>query len=100
MSEQNPQAEPSKKSLTERQAYNLLTDTVAGPNLRWRDNLFQAKVILLCLALGVAIGPWTMTDRLMGAMLGGFVGLLVGLFGSGITLMIYRAIGHARGRHD
>jgi hypothetical protein len=31
---------------------------------------------------------------------GGFIGLLVGLFGSGIFIMVFRAIGHARGKHD
>jgi hypothetical protein len=36
----------------------------------------------------------------MGALLGGFIGLLVGLFGSGIVLMILRAVKHARGQHD
>jgi uncharacterized membrane protein YeaQ/YmgE (transglycosylase-associated protein family) len=100
MSEEKPSPETHPHPLTGRQAYNLMTDTAAGPNLRWRDNLFQAMVILMCLVIGAAVGPWMMADRLLGALVGGFVGLLAGLFGSGIVLMIYRAIRHARGRHD
>lgn len=93
-------AESPTHPLTTRQTYNLIADTIAGPNLRLRDNLFQGLAILLCLVLGAAIGFWLMTDGLMGAFFGGFLGLLVGLFGSGIALMIYRAIKHARGQHD
>jgi hypothetical protein len=33
-------------------------------------------------------------------MAGGFTGLVVGFFASGIFLMIYRAVKHIRGQHD
>jgi hypothetical protein len=89
-----------KQPLTGRQAYNLVTDTVGGPNVRLNDNLYQGLAILVCLVLGSGIGFLATTDHMMGALLGGLIGLLVGLFGSGIFLMIYRAVMHARGKHD
>ncbi|MFN3165650.1 MAG: hypothetical protein ACE37H_01155 [Phycisphaeraceae bacterium] len=88
----------TKQALTGKQAYNVVTDTVAGPNLRLRDNLFQGLAILVCLVLGVGLGY--LVDGMDWAILGGFIGLLAGLFGSGIFLMIYRGVQHSRGRHD
>ncbi len=100
MSEQKPPDEAPDQPVTGRQAYNLVTDTVGGPNVRLKDNLYQGLAILVCLLMGAGIGCLAVTERLMGALLGGFLGLLVGLFGSGIFLMIYRAARHARGKHD
>jgi hypothetical protein len=100
MSEQKPPEETPKKPTTGRQAYNVVTDTLGGPNVRLKDNLFQGIAILVCLLLGAAIGFLVMTDGLGGFLLGGIIGLLVGLFGSGIFLMIYRAVKHARGQHN
>lgn len=85
----------------EQQEYNLITDLVAGPNLRKSDNVFQLKAIGLCIPLGAAIGYFVSKfDRPTGIIAGAFFGLLAGLFGSGTYLMIYRAIRHARGKHD
>ena len=100
MSEHERPDEIPRKNMSGKEAYNVVSDTVVGPNLRLKDNLFQGLVILICLALGTGIGFMAMTDGPTGAVLGGVVGLLVGLFGSGIFLMIYRAIKHARGKHD
>ena len=100
MSEQKPPDETPKQPMTGRQAYNLVTDTVGGLNMRLKDNLYQGLSILVCLLLGAGIGFLAMTDGLMGALLGGFIGLLAGLFGSGLFLMIYRAVKHTRGKHD
>jgi hypothetical protein len=100
MSESKQPDETPKQPLTGRQAYNLITDTVAGPNVRWRDNLFQGLAILICLALGALVGALVVAERVTGALLGGFLGLVAGLFVSGICLMIYRAVRHARGQHD
>ena len=100
MSEQKPPVETPKQPLTERQAYNLVTDTIGGPNLRLKDNLYQGLAMLVCLLLGAGIGFLAMTDGLIGALVGGFIGLLVGVFASGFFLMIYRAVKHARGQHD
>jgi hypothetical protein len=84
--------------MTARQAYNIVSDTVGGFNVRLKDNLLQAAAMFFCLVVG--IGVLSVSDRATGAVAGGFIGLLVGLFGSGIFLMIFRAIQHARGRHD
>jgi len=100
MNEQKPSDDAPQERMTNREAYNLVTDTVAGPNLRLSDNLFQGVAILVCLLLGAGIGFLVMTDGLTGALLGGFIGLLTGLFGSGIFLMVYRAVKHIRGKHE
>jgi hypothetical protein len=100
MSEEKPPEETPKPPLTGRQTFNMVSDTVAGPNMRLKDNLYQGLAILVCLPLGAGIGALAMVNAMTGALVGGFIGLLVGLFGSGIFLMIYRAVQHARGRHD
>jgi len=83
-----------------RQLYNIITDTVTGPNIRRKDNLYQAIAIFICLVVGAVIGFFVAVDRPFGAMVGGFAGLLFGLFASGIFLMFFRAIRHLRDRHD
>ena len=104
MSDQQPPEEKPDRPMTGRQAYDLVTDTVAGPNLRLKDNLYQGLAMLICLALGAIIGLFWNGGPLYGpgfcAVVGGFAGLLVGLFGSGIYLMIYRAVKHSGGEHD
>jgi len=89
-----------EQPMTNRQTFNVVTDTVIGPNIRLKDNLFQGLAVLVCLVLGAGIGAIVVTDRVPGALVGGFIGILVGLFGSGIFLMIFRAVCHARGKHD
>jgi hypothetical protein len=89
-----------QEKLTEKQVYNVVSDTVTGANVRWKDNLFQAIAILVCLLLGAGIGASAISDRILGAVAGGFCGLLIGLFGSGLFLMIYRVVQHGRGNHD
>jgi hypothetical protein len=91
---------PSAESQRANQNYNLVSDTVTGVNVRLRDNVVQALAILVCLLLGAAIGALVAGEIVPGVLLGGFVGMLVGLFSSGIFLMIYRAVLHLRGRHD
>src|SRR5688500_6276834 len=71
--------------LSGQQTYNLVTDTVAGPNVRLSDNLLQAAAIGICLLLGAAIGAAVMaftdaggvtpTHLLVGAIFGGFAGM-------------------------
>jgi ABC-type uncharacterized transport system permease subunit len=88
-------------------AYNVVTDTVTGLNVRKSDNKFQAIFILLAMIVfaGVGIGivatkpvweiPWY-----GGAIMGGFAGMVIGFFASGISLMIYRAARHIKGKHE
>lgn len=94
------QKTPTTPPTPGRDAYNIVTDTVVGPNIRKKDNLFQALAIVVCLLLGALTGYLIAKDAITGLIVGGFVGLLVGLFGSGIFLGIFRAIRHAQGRHD
>ncbi|XZE56217.1 hypothetical protein SH139x_002313 [Planctomycetaceae bacterium SH139] len=88
-------------------AYNVVTDTVTGVNVRWSDNKFQAIFIFAAVLLVAAIGailallyprwdlPWY-----GGALVGSFGGLVIGVLTSGIFLMIYRAARHLMGKHD
>jgi hypothetical protein len=87
-------------ALTGRQTYNIVSDTVTGVNVRLKDNVIQALAIVACLVLGSLIGAVVSDVRVAGAVVGGFLGLLVGWIGSGVVLMVYRAVMHIRGRHD
>lgn len=98
--------EPSNRNqestdrMTGRQTYNVVSDTVTGANVRLKDNVVQAVAIFACLVLGAIIGAVVVQERLPGALVGGFIGLVLGLLGSGFFLMVYRAVMHLRGRHD
>jgi hypothetical protein len=82
-----------------RDVYNIVSDIATGVNVRKKDNLYQLAAIGVGLLLGIAIGFFCTRDHATGAVLGGFIGLLAGLFGSGIFLMIYRFIRHIQGHH-
>ena len=90
----------------ERAAYNIVSDTVVGVNVRGKDNLFQALFILgsviVLAGAGAIVAGLSDTDVPWwgGAIAGAFVGLVAGLFLSGIGLMIYRAVRHLKGKHD
>ncbi len=99
--------EESKTLSPNQVAYNVITDTVTGVNARWSDNRFQAIFVLISILIASLIGamlvainsqwklPWY-----AGALFGSFAGLLIGVFGSGVYLMFYRAIRHIKGKHD
>jgi hypothetical protein len=114
MADENPyesspvDAEPPESEHVDagRAAYNVVSDTVTGVNIRKRDNLFQALFILGSVFLGAVVGaalaavygtdlPW-----IGGALIGAFAGLVLGFFASGIFLMVYRAVRHLGGKHD
>ncbi|MBL8891881.1 MAG: hypothetical protein JNL67_18035 [Planctomycetaceae bacterium] len=98
---------PPKKNDPGVAAYNIVSDTIVGPNLRWRDNLFQALFIFVSILVFALVGailaffnprwnlPW-----FGGVIFGAFAGLLFGTFASGIFLMIYRGLRHLKGKHD
>ena len=102
--------DPHPAATSGRDAYNIVSDTFVGVNVRKSDNLFQLKVILVCvLILGplgaIAAAVFSPPEgRLIGSVGGGLgmacVAVVLGLFGSGIYLMIYRAIRHVKGKHD
>ena len=100
MSEPERGSEDQGRPLSDRETYNVITDTVSGVNVRLKDNVIQGITILVCLLLGAGIGALVFEERLLAAWAGAFVGLLVGLFASGTFLMIYRAARHMRGKHD
>lgn len=92
---------------SDRAAYNIVSDTVVGLNIRKSDNVFQAKFIgISVLALATisaalaALNPEWDLPWYGGALAGSFAGLIVGLFASGIFLMIYRAVRHVKGDHE
>ena len=105
MTSQHPPTEPSSEvppppSRTGEQTYKIVSDTVIGVNVRGRDNLLQALVIVTCLVLGAGLGLLVASDRKLGAMIGAALGMVAGLLGSGGFLMVYRLVRHARGQHD
>lgn len=91
-----------KKPITGQEQYNLVTDLVTGPNLRWRDNLIQGVIVLIFALAGLVIGPMFFHGEvLLLGLVGGLVlGLLAGVLVSGIAIMIYRGVRHAQGKHD
>ena len=108
--EQNAPNAPKPDEQTvsaERAAYNVVSDTVTGVNVRKSDNVLQAIVVLITMVLLAVVGviltalnrdwelPW-----FAGALIGAFAGLVTGIFASGIFLMFYRGVRHIRGKHD
>ncbi len=93
-----------KEPKSAQQTYNTLTDTVSGPNVRWKDNLFQGIAVFVTLVLGVGIGAgialYLDGSVVVGCLVGGLLGLIGGVVVSGLFLMIYRAMKQARGEHD
>lgn len=100
MSTQPPSEPDNPRPMSGRETYNVVTDVAGGPNVRLWDNLIQGVVVFVALLIGAGIGALIIEDRLAGALVGGFGGLIVGLLASGIFLMIYRGVRHARGKHD
>jgi DNA-directed RNA polymerase subunit RPC12/RpoP len=92
-------AAPASNAPSGTEVYNIVSDTVTGINVRWKDNLIQFAVIVACVPIGALIGAVAMDDWRPGVVIGGFGGLMVGFFGSGTFLMIYRFIRHARRDH-
>jgi hypothetical protein len=69
-------------------------DTVTGPNLRLKDNLIQLAVIIVGTLLGAGIGAgWAYRQGsapLGGLIVGGFIGVVASLLGSGAVLGLIR----------
>lgn len=67
--------------------YDVLQDKVGlVPNVRPKDNLFQAAATVVGVLVGVGIGA--ATNGKQGALVGALGGLVVGGLGSGFVLMI------------
>ena len=103
----NTNQEQSQSVTPVHAAYNVITDTVTGVNVRWSDNKFQAVFVFASMVLISLLGavlaalnarwhlPWY-----GGALIGSFAGLVIGILASGIFLMVYRAARHIKGKHD
>ncbi|MCA9031135.1 MAG: hypothetical protein KDA66_10025 [Planctomycetaceae bacterium] len=88
-------------------AYNTVTDTVTGVNVRMSDNVFQAififvSAILVAIITAVAClaFPGWQLKWYEGVLIGAFGGVIFGVFASGTILMVYRAFRHLQGKHD
>ena len=102
----HPENKRSENLSAGQASYNIVSDTVFGLNTRKGDNKFQAKCIFVSVLLLATVGavlaalirdwdlPWY-----GGALIGAFAGLITGVFGSGIYLMVYRALQHLKGDH-
>jgi len=69
-------------------------DTITGPNLRVSDNLIQAVAIGVFLLLGVAGGAIYDASQPAAWIIGGLIGTVVGLIGSGAAIGVYRLFRH------
>ena len=59
------------------------------PSLRWKDNVIQGVSVVAGLSIGAGIGALiAKREPLIGAAVGGILGLVAALFISGIVLMI------------
>jgi hypothetical protein len=99
--------QPNNASTNSETAYNVVTDLVTGVNVRSKDNAFQAIFIACSVlvlaglgALAAYLNPSWKLPAYGGAIIGAILGLVFGLFASGIFLMIYRAVRHLQGKHD
>ncbi|HVX63289.1 MAG TPA: hypothetical protein VHC19_21890 [Pirellulales bacterium] len=103
----NADQDPTQSVSAGRAAYNVVSDTMTGVNVRWSDNKFQAVFVFVSVvatspagALLAALNPRWNLPWPAGALLGSFAGLVMGIFASGIFLMFYRAARHIKGKHD
>lgn len=107
MTRRTPKPSPrSPKDQGKPSTSTLVTDVATGPNIRIKDNLFQGVFILVCVAIGAGLGASLVGDPIstalpgggmhpmVGAILGGVVGLIAGTIVSGGILMVYRLFKH------
>ncbi len=80
--------------LRQNSSARVVMDVLAGPNLRWKDNLIQGVAILVSTIIGAVVGAALVDERLGGLLVRAFAGLVIGLFVSGIILMVYRMFRH------
>ncbi len=84
---------PRKQAAT----HEIVADVAVGPNLRVKDNLFQAIFILASIAIAAGVGAFIAPEEVgpgLGAILGGILGLIGGALISGGILMVYRLFRH------
>jgi hypothetical protein len=103
----NADQNPTPSVSSGRAAYNVVSDTMTGVNVRWSDNKFQAAFVFVSVAvtspagaLLAALNPRWNLPWPAGALMGAFAGLVIGIFASGIFLMFYRVARHIKGKND
>lgn len=68
--------------------YNLVADKIGGvPNVRKKDNLYQALAIVVFVIIGLVVG-WAIGGWPQGPLLGALGGLIAGTLISGAVLMV------------
>ena len=78
-------------------AYNIVSDTVTGVNVRLKDSVVQLVACVIGLLLGGLLG--FILGGLTGLGVGCVLGLIAGVLVSGFFIMIYRFIMHIMGKH-
>ena len=73
-------------------AYQVVTDTVTGVNVRGSDNLIQLLVVVVTTIIGIIVGAIVNHESLMLIGLFGFGGLVIGVLFSGAVIGIYRMV--------
>lgn len=82
------QQTPTPSSRGADPTYNLLADKIGGvPNIRKKDNLYQAVAIGVFLIVGVVAGGF-LGEWPEGVLLGGLAGLIAGTLISGAVLAV------------
>jgi hypothetical protein len=82
------QQSPTPSSREADATYNLLADKIGGvPNVRKKDNLYQAAAIGVFLIVGAVVG-WFLGEWPQGVLLGGLAGLIAGTLISGAVLTV------------
>jgi len=89
-SKRTPQ--PQQKELGELGAPQVVFDTVAGPNLRLRDNLIQLVCVIVAIMLTSVIMLIITREPAMSIGVGVVGGALGGVLISGAALGIYRFV--------
>src|SRR5438046_2005013 len=85
-----PRSEP-REAMGDLGAPQAVFDTVAGPNLRLRDNLIQLGCVVVGGVLGV-VGAMMVERTVIALVIGGLIGFVAGGIFSGAVLGIYRGV--------
>ena len=81
-----PSATPSSRGPDP--TYNFLADKIGGvPNVRKKDNLYQAAAIGVFMIVGAVVGSF-LGEWPQGVLLGGLAGLIAGTLISGAVLTV------------
>lgn len=93
--QKGPRSKPHAKRRSDTaEALTVIADVATGPNLRAKDNLYQAIFILVCLMIAIPT-LWIISGNwIVGAFIGGLIGLVAGVLLSGGFLMVYRLFKH------